>query len=88
MADRVRAGASRSLNSLAIKARAALEADLDRAAGLNLFEHHLVLSNLSEEPSWTLRMTELSERADGSPSRLSYAVSRLVAQPSRAHDRY
>jgi len=66
----------RSLNSLMIRLRAALEADLQRAAGLNLFEY-LVLSGLSEEPGWTLRMSELSARADSSLSRLSHAVSRL-----------
>jgi len=66
----------RSLNSLTIRLRAALEADLERSAGLNLFEY-LVLSGLSEEPGWTLRMSELSARADSSLSRLSHAVSRL-----------
>ena len=66
----------RSLNSLMVRLRAALEADLERTAGLNLFEY-LVLSGLSEEPGWTLRMSELSARADSSLSRLSHAVSRL-----------
>ena len=66
----------RSLNSLTIRLRAALEADLERTAGLNLFEY-LVLSGLSEEPGWSLRMSELSARADSSLSRLSHAVSRL-----------
>jgi DNA-binding MarR family transcriptional regulator len=56
---------------------AALESDLQRTAGLTMFEY-LVLANLSEADDATLRMTELAYRASSSLSRLSHVVSRLA----------
>jgi DNA-binding MarR family transcriptional regulator len=54
----------------------ALDAQLKRDAGLNLFEYH-VLARLSEVESRSLPMTDLAVLSQGSPSRLSHAVGRL-----------
>ncbi|TXL62774.1 MarR family winged helix-turn-helix transcriptional regulator [Aeromicrobium terrae] len=54
-----------------------LDAQLQRDAGLNLYEY-FVLSRLSmTEPEPTCRMSELAEMAGGSLSRLSNVVKRL-----------
>ena len=55
---------------------AALDAQLKRDAGMNLFEYHVLVA-LSECPGGVLAMTDLARVAQGSPSRLSHAVSRL-----------
>jgi len=56
---------------------AALEAQLRRDAGLSHFEYY-VLAMLSEAPVRTLPMTALARRTNGSLSRLSHVVRRLV----------
>lgn len=53
-----------------------LEAPLQHAAGLTLFEY-LTLSHLSEAPERRIRMSELAFLANGSLSRLSNVVKRL-----------
>jgi DNA-binding MarR family transcriptional regulator len=58
------------------KLPAALDAQLQRDAGLNAFEY-FVLSGLSEAPGRTLRMSDLATFANGSLSRLSHVVTRL-----------
>lgn len=65
-----------SLAGMMIKLPAALDAQLQRDAGLNTFEY-FVLSGLSEAPGRTLRMSELAVFANGSLSRLSHVVTRL-----------
>lgn len=55
---------------------AALDAQLKRDAGVNVFDY-LVLAALSEAPDRTLRMSHLAALAQGSLSRLSHAVRRL-----------
>lgn len=55
---------------------AALESDLQRTAGLTMFEY-LVLASLSEAERATLRMSELAHRANSSLSRLSHVIKRL-----------
>ncbi|HUH69206.1 MAG TPA: MarR family transcriptional regulator [Mycobacterium sp.] len=55
----------------------ALESDLQRTAGLTMFEY-TVLANLSEADQATLRMSDLAYRANSSLSRLSHVVSRLA----------
>jgi DNA-binding MarR family transcriptional regulator len=55
---------------------AALDADLERAAGINMFEY-LVLCGLSMAPDRTLRLSELAEFTASSLSRLSNVVTRL-----------
>ncbi|MFI7589322.1 MarR family winged helix-turn-helix transcriptional regulator [Spongisporangium articulatum] len=55
---------------------AALDAQLQRDAGLNHFEY-LVLAMLSETPGRTRRMSELALITNGSLSRLSHVVKRL-----------
>jgi len=64
------------LVGMLIKLPAALDAQLQRDAGLSHFEY-MVLSRLSEAPVHTLRMTDLAILANGSLSRLSHVVTRL-----------
>jgi DNA-binding MarR family transcriptional regulator len=65
-----------ALAGLLIKLPGALDARLQRDAGLSTFEY-FVLSGLSEAPDRTLRMSELAVFANGSLSRLSHVVKRL-----------
>jgi DNA-binding MarR family transcriptional regulator len=64
------------LVSVFIKLPAALDAQLQRDAGVSHFEY-MVLSRLSEAPGYTLRMSDLAVLANGSLSRLSHVVTRL-----------
>ena len=66
----------KALMGLVVTLPVALDAQLKRDGGLNLFEYH-VLASLSEAPQATLLMSDLAARARGSLSRLSHAVSRL-----------
>jgi DNA-binding MarR family transcriptional regulator len=68
----------RRLIAVLIKLPAALEAQLQRDAGLT-HVGYIVLSTLSEEPGRTLPMSRLAARASASLSRLSHVVSRLEA---------
>lgn len=54
----------------------AMESDLQRNAGLTLYEY-LVLAALSETPDRTLQMSDLARQANSSLSRLSHVISRL-----------
>ena len=54
----------------------ALDAQLKRDSGLNLFEYHILVA-LADAPGGALPMTDLAAYTKGSPSRLSHAVSRL-----------
>ena len=65
-----------TLTALTIRMPAAVDAHLQRAAGLTLYEYY-VLAMLSEESTRTLRMSELAARTDASLSRLSHVVSKL-----------
>ena len=65
-----------ALGALVTRLPAAVDADLQAASGVSLFEY-LVLANLSEAPEHTLRMSELGSRANASPSRLSHGITRL-----------
>jgi DNA-binding MarR family transcriptional regulator len=65
--------------ALLLRLPAALDAQLQRDAGVNQFDY-LVLSGLSEAPHRTLRMSELAATANSSLSRLSHVVSRLEAR--------
>ena len=58
---------------------AALDAQLQRDAGLSHFEY-MVLAMLSERPTRTARMSELAALANGSLSRLSHVARRLEDQ--------
>ena len=58
---------------------AALDAPLQRDAGLSHFEY-MVLAMLSERPTRTARMSELAGLANGSLSRLSHVARRLEGQ--------
>jgi DNA-binding MarR family transcriptional regulator len=53
-----------------------LDAQLQRDAGLSMFEY-LALSGLSMAENHTLRMSELAEMTNGSLSRLSNVVAKL-----------
>jgi DNA-binding MarR family transcriptional regulator len=65
--------------ALLLRLPAALDAQLQRDAGITSFDY-LVLSGLSETPGRTLRMSELAAIANSSLSRLSHVVSRLEAK--------
>ncbi len=65
-----------SLVSVLIKPPAALDAQLQRDAGLSHFEYS-VLAGLSEAPDGSLRMSVLAAHADGSLPRLSQVIARL-----------
>ena len=65
--------------ALLLRLPAALDAQLQRDAGITNFDY-LVLSGLSETPTRTLRMSELAAIASSSLSRLSHVVSRLEAK--------
>jgi DNA-binding MarR family transcriptional regulator len=54
----------------------ALECQLERDSDLSMIEYH-TLARLSEEPTGTLRMSELAEVTNASLSRLSHLVTRL-----------
>lgn len=64
------------LVSLVLLLPGRLEAPLQRAAGLTLFEY-LTLSHVSETSERQLRMSELAYLANGSLSRLSNVVKRF-----------
>jgi DNA-binding MarR family transcriptional regulator len=66
----------KSLVGMVMSLPAALDAQLKRDTGLNMFEYH-VLAALSEAPMSALPMSELAIMSRGSRSRLSHAVSRL-----------
>jgi DNA-binding MarR family transcriptional regulator len=69
----------RSVVALLIRLPAALDAQLQKDAGISNFEY-MVLSSLSEAPNRTLRMSDLAAMASGSLSRLSHVVRRLEAR--------
>lgn len=54
----------------------AVDAQLKHDASLNYFEYS-VLVGLSSRPARSMQMSQLAQWANGSPSRLSHAVSRL-----------
>lgn len=67
------------LISLVLLMPGKLEAPLQRAAGLTLFEY-LTLSHISETSERRLRMSELAYLTNGSLSRLSNVVKRFEAR--------
>jgi DNA-binding MarR family transcriptional regulator len=74
--DEQQQAAWRAVARLITKLPATLESDLQRTAGLTLFEYE-VLSLLSEADASTLQMSELAAGTNSSLSRLSHVVSRL-----------
>ena len=68
-----------SLAELMAKLPSALDAQLQRDAGLSYFEY-LVLAALSDQPDHRMRMSDLASFANGSVSRLSHVARRLEAQ--------
>lgn len=66
----------RSLVGMVMTLPPALEAQLKRDSGVNMFEYQ-VLASLSDAPAGTRLMSELALQARGSLSRLSHAISRL-----------
>jgi DNA-binding MarR family transcriptional regulator len=65
-----------ALVGILIRLPAALDAQLQRDAGISHFEYQ-VMAGLSMSPGHTLRMSELAAFAEGSLSRLSQVVGRL-----------
>jgi DNA-binding MarR family transcriptional regulator len=76
-----------ALAAMMTRLPSALDAQLQRDAGLSHFEY-LVLSGLSMSPEHTMRMSELAAFAEGSLPRLSQVVGRLEKRGwmSRAPD--
>jgi DNA-binding MarR family transcriptional regulator len=68
-----------SLGGVMIKLPAALDAQLQRDAGLSYFEY-MVLAMLSEQSDRTMRMSQLATLTNGSLSRLSHVAKRLENQ--------
>jgi DNA-binding MarR family transcriptional regulator len=66
----------KAVAAIAMLLPGALDGQLQRDAGINLFEY-LVMSELSIAPHRTLRMSGLARIANGSLSRLSNVVKRL-----------
>lgn len=66
----------RSVMALLMTLPGALDAQLKREAGMNTFEYH-ILVGLADRPDGAMAMGELALFTQGSPSRLSHAVSRL-----------
>ncbi len=56
-----------------------IEADLVSSSGLNLADY-TVIANLSEQPTRSMRMSELAAQAALSPSGLTLVVERLARQ--------
>jgi DNA-binding MarR family transcriptional regulator len=65
-----------ALSSVLMRLPAALDAQLQRDAGLSHFEYQ-VMAGLSMVPGRTLRMSELAAFVEGSLPRLSQVVGRL-----------
>ncbi len=65
-----------ALVAMLIRLPAALDAQLQRDAGISHFEYQ-VMAMLSQAPARTMRMSCLADLAEGSLSRLSHAVRRL-----------
>src|SRR4051794_5656537 len=65
-----------SLVSVMMRLPAALDAQLQRDAGMSHFEYQVVAA-LSESPERTMRMSTLAMLSEGSLARLSQAVGRL-----------
>jgi DNA-binding MarR family transcriptional regulator len=65
-----------ALGSILMRLPGALDAQLQREAGISHFEY-MVLSGLSMSPGHTMRMSDLAVAAEGSLSRLSQVVGRL-----------
>lgn len=66
----------RALASALVRLPAALDAQLQRDAGISHFEY-TVMAGLSESPDHTQRMSALAVMVEGSLARLSQVVSRL-----------
>jgi DNA-binding MarR family transcriptional regulator len=66
----------RAFAEATVKLRWALECQLQKDARLSFIEYH-ALARLSENPSHTMRMSELAEVANASLSRLSHLITRL-----------
>ncbi|MFG1928054.1 MarR family winged helix-turn-helix transcriptional regulator [Cryptosporangium sp. NPDC048952] len=65
-----------TLFSLLVRLPGALDSQLQRDAGMNLFEYSL-LAGLSEAPDRQMRMSLLADISQGSLPRLSQAIGRL-----------
>jgi DNA-binding MarR family transcriptional regulator len=65
-----------ALGSVVLRLPGALDAQLQRDAGISHFEY-MVMAALSESPDYTLRMSALAAMAESGLPRLSQVVSRL-----------
>ena len=67
------------MTSVLMKLPNALDAQLQREAGVTFFEY-LLLAMLTEQPDRTLKMSELAAITNASLSRLSHVARRLEAR--------
>ncbi|MGA5303934.1 MarR family winged helix-turn-helix transcriptional regulator [Nucisporomicrobium flavum] len=65
-----------TLAGLLVRLPSALDAQLQRDAGISLFEYQ-TMASLSEAPERSMRMSHLAMLAEGSLPRMSQAVGRL-----------
>jgi DNA-binding MarR family transcriptional regulator len=65
-----------ALVGMVVQLPKALDAQLERDAGLSFYEY-MVMAMLSEQPDRTLRMSRLADLTNGSLSRLSHVATRL-----------
>ena len=65
-----------AVTAFTTKLPSALDAQLQRDAGLSFFEY-MVLAVLSEQDDWTLQMSDIAQGASASLSRLSHTATRL-----------
>lgn len=66
----------RSLMSMLMTLPGALDSQLKRDSGLNMFEYHVLVA-LADRADASIAMGELALLTQGSPSRLSHAVGRM-----------
>jgi hypothetical protein len=74
----------RTLAAVLVRLPAALDAQLQRDAGLSFFEYQ-VLAALAEVPDRALRLGDLARAVSSSPSRLSRGMTRLEAKTRVAY---
>lgn len=65
-----------AVSAIIMKLPGALDAQLQRDSGVSFFEY-MVMAVLSEQPGWTLQMSEIARGASSSLSRLSHTATRL-----------
>jgi DNA-binding MarR family transcriptional regulator len=66
-----------ALASMLLRLPAALDAQLQRDAGISAFEYQVMAAALSERPDRTMRISDIAALTEGSLARVSQVVGRL-----------